>query len=277
VQIKQKTVKDTPFDKLQDAFILRLTGAHRMVEINTQVRAAPARCQAFGKAGCAEQSVVQDTLDACTDANVEQMQQAIPAIFQKHSRAFRHDYQTPWQILDMDLSGRVCGERGEDATKGYFTDQKGAYGRQEGRVTASLSEETVCVRLFTGNTTTAAAVQPLLQDAHEALQLTPEQRAKTIVRLDAGGGTVAEVNACLEAGYHFHGKDISTKRAKNLAHRVVTWYADPNQPGRQVGLGTQEATDYVRPRTRSAGRWWTQNGAERGGVCCSPPSRQPIC
>ena len=276
VQIKQKTVKYTPLDKLQDAFILLLTGAHRMVEINTQVRADPALCQAFGKTGCAEQSVVQDTLDACTDTNVEQMQQAVNAIFQKHSRAYRHDYQKQWQILDIDLSGRVCGESAEDATKGYFADHQGAYGRQEGRVTASLYEETVCVRLFMGNTTTATAVQPLLRDAQEALQLTPEQRARTIVRLDAGGGTVAEVNACLEAGYQFHGKDFSTKRARTLAKSVQIWYDAPNQPGRQVGLVTQEVTEYVCPVTRIAVRWWTRKGEERVCVLLSTLSATDI-
>ena len=35
VRIKQKTIKYMPFDKLADTFILLLTGAHRMVEINT--------------------------------------------------------------------------------------------------------------------------------------------------------------------------------------------------------------------------------------------------
>ena len=241
VQIKQKTVKYTPFDKLRDAFLLLLTGAHRMVEINTRLRADPALCQAFGKSGCAEQSVVQDTLDACTDQSVQQMQQALNTIFQQHSRAYRHDYQTHWQLLDIDLSGRVCGKSAEDATKGYYCDQKGAYGRQEGRVYASLYEETVCVRLFTGNTTTAAAVQPLLADAQEALALSADQRARTIVRLDAGGGTVEEINACLKAGYQFHGKDFSTPRARRLADSVATWYEDPDPSGPESGAGNHPA------------------------------------
>ncbi len=169
VRIAQKTVKHTPFDKLRDAFVLLLTGAHRMVEINTRLRADPALCQAFGRAGCAEQSVVQDTLDACTDQNVQQMQQAVNAIFREHSRASRHDYQKQWQVLDIDLSGRMCGPTAEDATRGCFAGSPNAPGRQEGRVYASLYEETVCVRLFRGNTTTSVAVQPLLQDAQEAL------------------------------------------------------------------------------------------------------------
>jgi hypothetical protein len=276
VHIGQKTVKYSPFDKLSGAFVLLLTGAHRMVQINTTLRADPALCQAFGLPGCAEQSVVQDTLDACTDHNVQEMQQAVNAIFRAHSRAYGHDYQQHLQLLDIDLSGRECGEGAEDATKGYFADHKGATGRQEGRVYASLYEESVCTRLFLGNTTTAAAVQPLVADAQEALDLTPEKRKRTIIRLDAGGGTVAEVNACLEAGYQFHGKDFSTVRARHLATSVQTWYPDPRQPGRQIGLVTVEASEYVRPLTRIALRWHDKKGQEQVCVLLSTLSSETV-
>lgn len=260
LQIKQKTVKYTPVDKITDAFILLLTGAHRMVEINTTLRADPALVEAFGKSGCAEQSVVQDSLDACQDENIAQMQQAVNTIFRKHSRAVAHDYHKQFQVLDIDLSGRECGPGAEDATKGYFADHRGATGRQEGRVYASGYDETVCVRLFTGNTVTAAAVQPLLKDAQDTFAFTPEQRARTIVRLDAGGGTVEEVNACLKAGYQFHGKDFSTARATHLAATVATWYQDPHHPGREVGLVTADPSEYVRPLVRIAERWRDQKG-----------------
>ena len=39
VQIAQKTIKDRPSDKLYDAFISILAGAHGLVEINTRLRA----------------------------------------------------------------------------------------------------------------------------------------------------------------------------------------------------------------------------------------------
>jgi hypothetical protein len=276
VHIPQKTVKYTPFDKLCDAFILLLTGAHRMVEINTKLRPDTALCQAFGRAGCAEQSVVQDTLDACTDQNVIQMQQAVNAIFRTQSRAFRHDYQKQWQILDIDLSGRVCGKMAEDATKGYFCASPNAYGRQEGRVYASLYDETVCVRLFTGNTNTVAAIQPLLQDAQDALALTKEQRVRTILRVDAGGGTVDAINACLVAGYQFHGKDYSTKRAERLAQSVEQWYDDPRQPGRQVGLVATAPTDYACPVTRIAVRCVRKHAKERLSVLISTLSVKEV-
>ena len=46
---------------------------------------------AFGRQGCAEPSVVQETLDACPEANVEQMHHAMDAIFRRHRRGYRHD------------------------------------------------------------------------------------------------------------------------------------------------------------------------------------------
>ena len=42
VQIKQKTRKHTPTEKLQDCFVNILLGGHGVVEINTRLRADPA-------------------------------------------------------------------------------------------------------------------------------------------------------------------------------------------------------------------------------------------
>ncbi len=61
MQIRQKTIKHTPADKLYDAFISLLAGAHGLVEINTRLRTDPGRPRAFGRSACAEQSVVQET------------------------------------------------------------------------------------------------------------------------------------------------------------------------------------------------------------------------
>ena len=111
VQIRQKTIKHTPADKLYDAFISLLAGAHGMVEINTRLRTDAALQHAFGRPGCAEQSVVQETLDACTDENVRQMQHALDVIYREHSRGYRHDYQASFQLLDVDMSGLPCGPK----------------------------------------------------------------------------------------------------------------------------------------------------------------------
>jgi hypothetical protein len=70
VKIRQKTIKHTPVEKLTDAFIAILASAHGLVEVNTRVRSDAALQRAFGRSACAEQSVVQETLNACTVENV---------------------------------------------------------------------------------------------------------------------------------------------------------------------------------------------------------------
>ncbi len=124
VQIAQKTVKDRPSDKLYDAWISILAGAHGLVEINTRRLPDSALQRAFGRSRCAEQSVVQDTLNACTAENVEQMQQAMDMIYRQHSQGYQHDYEAAYQILDVDLSGLPCGPKAAFATKGYTASQR---------------------------------------------------------------------------------------------------------------------------------------------------------
>ena len=111
VKIGQKTVKHSPSDKLYDAWIAILAGAHGLVEINTRLRSDPALQAAFGRLACAEQSVVQETFDACTADNVSQLQQALDAIYRQHSQGYRHDYAQAWQIVDADLTGMPCGPK----------------------------------------------------------------------------------------------------------------------------------------------------------------------
>jgi hypothetical protein len=67
--------------------------------------------RAFGRQACAEQSVVQDTLDACTAENVTQLQAALAATYRSHSIGYAHDYRTHHQLLDVDMSGLPCGKQ----------------------------------------------------------------------------------------------------------------------------------------------------------------------
>src|SRR5436309_8769463 len=124
VQIRQKTVKHTPTDKLYDAFISLLAGAHGLVEINTRLRADPALQQAFGRSACAEQSVVQETLDACTAENVGQLEQALESIYHQHRQGYQHNYRKDWQVLDVDRSGMPCSQQAALASKGDFAKQR---------------------------------------------------------------------------------------------------------------------------------------------------------
>ncbi len=269
VHIAQKTVKHRPIDKLYDGFIAILAGAHGLVEINTRLRADVALQRAFGRSSCAEQSVVQETLDACTAENVKQLEQALDLIYQQHSQGYRHDYRAGLQLLDVDMSGMPCGKQAAFASKGYFAKQRNRRGRQLGRVLATRYEEVVVDRLFDGKTQLSKALQPLMEAAEQTLQLDEGQRERTLVRIDAGGGSVDDVNWLLSRGYQVHCKDYSSQRAHRLAASVQDWVDDPHVEGRQVGWVRLPAGEYVRPVRRIAVRCRKANGQWGIGVLIS--------
>ncbi len=269
VRIAQKTVKHSPIDKLYDAFMAMLAGAHGLVEINSRLRSDPALQAAFGRSQCAEQSVVQETLDACTAEQVQQMEQAMESIYRQQSQGYRHNYAADWQLLDVDMSGMPCGPKAAFGSPGYFAKQRNRRGRQWGRVLATRYGEVVVDRLFDGTTQLNTALQPLMEAAEQTLALDERQRQRTLVRLDAGGGSVHDVNWLLSQGYQVHGKDYSTSRAQRLAQSVSVWVDDPKVEGRQVGWVRLPASEYVRPVRRLAVRCRKANGQWGVGVLIS--------
>lgn len=269
VQIAQKMVKYTPTEKLQDAFIGLLTGAQGLVELNQCVKADVGLQRAFGRTACAEQSVVQDTLDACTGENVTQMEAALTTIFRRYSQSYRHDYQLHWQLVDVDLTGRPCGPKAAFASKGYFAHQRNRRGRQEGYVLATWYEELVVKQVYAGTTQLHTALQPLVTAAEARLKLDEGQRRRTILRIDAGGGSLADLNWALGRGYQIHGKDCSGLRAQTLAASVTRWFSDPQDASREMGWVTLPADMYCRPVRRIAVRCRKNNGQWGYGVIVS--------
>jgi hypothetical protein len=278
VDIQQKSVRYSPIEKLYDALIGLLCGAEGIVEINKRVRPDEGLQRAFGRDACAEQSVVQKTLDACNGENVQQMQQAMDEIYRSFSQGYQHNYEQTLQILDVDMSGQPCGPKAAFATKGYFAKQRDRRGRQLGRVLASRYQEVVVDRLFDGKQQLVNALQPLMRAAEATLKLenAPVQREQTLVRVDSGGGSLKDINWLLERGYLFHGKDYSTQRARNLAQTVERWVDDPANPGRQVGWVTVAPSEYVRPVQRLAVRCRKNNGQWGIGVLVSALSAKQV-
>jgi hypothetical protein len=269
VQIAQKTVKDGPIDKVYDGWIAILAGAHGLVEINSRLRAEPGLQAAFGRSRCAEQSVVQQTLDACTPENVQQMEEALDAIYRQYSLGYQHDFERGYLILDVDMSGMPCGPKAAFASKGYFAGQRNRRGRQLGRVLASQYDEVVVDRLFEGSVQLNQALIPLMQAAERTLGLDEAKRRRTIVRVDAGGGSVDDLNWLLGRGYQVIAKDYSTARATRLAQQVPWWTDEAPGDGRQIGWLPTLAPEYVRPVRRLAVRCRKANGQWGVGVLIS--------
>lgn len=82
-----------------------------------------------------------------------------------------------------------------------------ATGRQLGRVTAAHNEEIVVDRLYPGNAKLTEALRPLVLAAEQTLELDEEKRKHTVLRVDAGGGSLSDVNWMLGRDYHVHCKD----------------------------------------------------------------------
>jgi hypothetical protein len=247
VHIPQKQVKDHPMEKLYDLWIAMLAGLERTVELNSVLRADGALQRAFGRSRCAEQSVVQQTLDACTPETIEQMRAVLTQIARQYGRAWQSRLAHEWLILDVDLCALPCGKQAEHATKGYLPGRKGQRGRQLGRVYASQTEEIVADLLYEGHTHLSEVLQALVEQAQENLQLDETARRHTLLRFDAGGGTIDNINWLFAQGYGVLCKEYSGKRAKALAKTIEHWITDPSEPGRSLGIVSMPCLDYRQP------------------------------
>lgn len=259
VKIKQKVINHKPLEKVLDEFINMLAGGAGLVEINTRVRTDEAVQKAFGRSGCAEQSVVSQTFNVCSPETVEQMRQANQEIYRQYGAGYAHDYQHGWQILDVDITGIPGGVQGQGVTKGYFRDQKRRRGRQVGRVVASNYDEVVVERLYAGNVQLERSLQELIVASETVLELAPERRKRTIIRVDGGGGRDADLNWLLERDYFVVAKVKNWQRTKKLAQSVQHWYQDPKVPQREVGWVTTPHA-YARPTHQIAIRKPKKNG-----------------
>jgi hypothetical protein len=237
IKIDQKTVTHSPTEKLQDCLLAIMCGAEAVYQINTLLKSDPAVSRSFGRESCADQSTIQETLSACTTANVLEMQAALKIIFQKESRVCTHNYTNGPLILDIDITGLPCGRHMEGATKGYFAGCKpGTTGRQLYRVSASQYDELVYQQVCPGNTGSSQleVFKAVLVQVWDILKLSAGDKNRVLIRLDSGYGTTAIINHLWSEGYQFITKIFATSRARKLGREVdaTVWQADSCHSGR---------------------------------------------
>jgi hypothetical protein len=269
LKIKQKVLKYTPSAKLKAIFVGLLGGMESMVELDKCLGADPALQLAFGLEGCPEQSVVQDTLDACEPLNCQQMEAGCTEIYRNFGAAPRHNFQKHWLVLDGDFTQEGCGDQAEKATKGYFGKAKRHFGRQVGRILASQYGEIVVDRLYPGNVQLISRFQELVLEAEKRLGLTETHRQHTLLPVDSGAGSAENINWALERGYAYHGKSFG-RVSQELKESVTQWLKDPKQPEREVGwVGAEVANPYLKPTKRIVVRCRKRNSQWAYGVIVS--------
>jgi len=249
VKVPQKTVHYRPSDKLKVALVNMLCGGKGIVQINSQVRAETSVWRMFGLPACAEQSTVSRTLAACDQESVLGMRQAMKAIIQRYSQAYRHRYGQQCQVLDVDVTGLPSSGHGEGVEWGYC-DQVGkvAAGRQLGRVLASRYDEILFEQLADGKQQLGALLHTLISASENLLDLDENRRRRTLLRMDSGGGDEADVNWLLGRGYLILLKMAGQQRAAKLARQIPAsaWLNDPRQSQRQLAW-LPEGISYDRP------------------------------
>ncbi len=240
VQIKQKTLKYTPVQKLEMLFVALLAGAKAVSHTSTTVRVDPALCRAFGLPGCAEQSMIAATLDAATEANVAALQVALAETFRRSSWAARPDLTQELLVLDVDLSPLPASRQAEGSTRGYLGRCRSKTGRKLVRVRAAQSQETVWETVVPGRTAESLAVlQEALTAAERLLGLEGDgeaaqrNRARTEIRLDSAWGNDRVITWLLERGYQVTGKFKSSQRVRKLVQGITTWQPT-SSAGREV-------------------------------------------
>ena len=278
VKIKQKVLKYSPVQKLEMLFVSLLAGAKAVYHTGTTLRVDRALQAAFGLPGCADQSVIADTLDAATDEDVAATRQAIEASFEKYSQAGRHDFgaldrkanQQDLLILDLDLSPLPASKRSEGSEKGYFGRSRSKTGRKLVRVRASQYQETVWEDVLPGRTAESLEVLKAAVEAAERLlglagesEEAQARRARTEIRLDSGWGGEEAINWVLARGYQLTGKFKSTSRVRKLVQPITAWETT-SSPGREVAK-VPEPVKLVRPTQQYAVRTPSDEKDEQKG------------
>ena len=183
---------------------------------------------------CADQSVIQDTLNAATAENVQQLEDALKVIWDENNLtvALLENAQREGTVVtvDMDLSGMPSSKKAEESEKGYFSGKRNIYGRQLARILVPETQEIASESLYPGNRTSCKVFKDMVKKMEQILSLNTKPQRKLIrLRLDGGFGTDENINFALWRGYHLLVKMYSGKRAKVLARSVQEWKGTSGQ------------------------------------------------
>jgi hypothetical protein len=259
MHIHQKVLKYTSVQKLEMFFVGLLAGAKAVSHTATTVGVDPALIAAFGLPGCAEQSVIAQTLNAATEQDVADLQAALGEIYGCYGQARRHDFKQKLLVLDVDLSPLPASKRAEGSERGYMGRCRSKTGRKLVRVRAADTQETIWETVVSGRTAESLSVlQEAIQGAERLLGLTGEskqtraKRARTEIRLDSGWGGEGMITWLLERGYQVTGKFKSSGRVRKLVSAVTTWHPT-SSPGREIAPVPKPVT-FVRPLQQYAVR-----------------------
>ena len=233
VQLRQKTIKYRPVDKLLDALVGMLCGAKTSAQSNVTVRVDPAVQRAFGRKGCADQSTIARTLQAGTPQTVEQLEEVSWYYLKRYGHTPRHRFRERRLWVDIDLTPLPTGAKAEGSERTWMGRCRSKTGRKVLRVTATDYREILHETLLRGKAAAGPALQAALQESEAQVGWTRERRHQIVLRLDGGFGTTAILNWLLSRGYQIVAKISNSSRVRTLRQQLGPWQPT-SSPGREL-------------------------------------------
>jgi DDE family transposase len=259
VQIPQKTVRYRPIEKLLDGLLGILCGAKTIAQSNVTIRVDPAVQRAFGRTGCAEQSTIARTLQACTTETVDRLEHVSWYYLKRYGQTPHHRFAERLLWVDVDVTPLPIGAQVEGSERTWMGRNRSKTGRKTLRVTASAYREILHETLLRGAASAVPALKTALNEVETRLGWTRERRQQIVLRLDGGFGTTEVLNWLLSRGYQVVAKISHSGRVRKVRQALGPWQPT-SSPGREIA-----AVLHPHRFCRATRQWVIRTPKDKGG------------
>ena len=159
-----------------------LCGAKTISQSNVTIRVDPAVQRAFGRKGCADQSTIARTLQACTAEHVAQVERVSQYYLKRYGQTPHHRFAERLLWVDVDVTPMPIGAQAEGSERTWMGRNRSKTGRKTLRFTASEYREILHETLLRGKASAVPALKTALGELETRLGWTRERRQRIVLR-----------------------------------------------------------------------------------------------
>jgi len=233
VKIAQNVVKSRPIETLRDAVLGRLCGAKTIAQSHVTLKVDPVVQRAVGRQGCAEQSTMARTLQACRAENVAPRERVCGSSLKRYGMPPRHPFHAALLWVEAAVTPLPIGAKAQGRERAWMGHCRRKTGRKTLRLTARQYREILHATLLRGNAAAVPALTTALPELEAKWGWTREIRPRRVIRLDGGFGTTAVRNGLLSRGAQVVAKISPRGRGRKLGHQLGPWHPTASE-GREI-------------------------------------------